>query len=210
MSPEERISVLLDLLERRYGRFVWWDAPTGEVIIGAVLTQQTRWENVERALDNLRKDGICSTEEIVATDAAAIEKNIRPAGFYRVKTRRLKAICQKVQDAGGVGALAEMPTADLRAVLLGVHGVGEETADSILCYGFGRASFVIDAYTRRICECMGISGSYRQLKDIFERVLPVDATVHAQAHGWIVEYAKEFCGKKRCNECRIRILQESV
>ncbi|MDK2974660.1 MAG: endonuclease related protein [Methanofollis sp.] len=210
MNPEERIVALLDLFERRYGRFVWWDAPTDEVIIGAVLTQQTRWENVERALDNLRKEGICSPEGIAAAEIAAIEDHIRSTGFYRVKTRRLKAICRKVQDAGGVGALAEMPTADLRAMLLGVNGVGEETADSILCYGFGRASFVIDAYTRRICGCMGISGSYRELKELFERVLSGDAAAHARAHGWIVEYAKEFCGKKRCEECRIRILQGSA
>jgi len=206
MSPEERISVLLDLLERRYGRIVWWDASPEEVIIGAVLTQQTRWENVEQALENLSKAGICSTEWIAAADAATIEEQIRPAGFYRVKTRRLKAVSLMVQESGGIRALGEIPTADLREALLAVHGVGEETADSILCYGFQRASFVIDAYTRRICGCMGISGSYRDLKDLFERVLPAEATAHAQAHGWIVEYAKEFCGKKRCEECRIKIL----
>jgi endonuclease-3 related protein len=206
MSPKERISVLLDLLERRYGRIVWWDAPPEEVIIGAVLTQQTRWENVERALENLRRAGLCSTGGIIAADTAAIEEQIRPAGFYRVKTRRLKAVFEMVQESGGIGGLFEMPTADLREALLAVHGVGEETADSILCYGFGRASFVIDAYTRRICGCMGVSGSYRDLKGLFEEVLPADATAHAEAHGWIVEYAKECCGKKRCEECRIKNL----
>lgn len=209
MSPEERISVLLDLLERRYGRLAWWDAPPSEVLIGAVLTQQTRWENVERAIERLKQDGICSIEGIAAADPAGVEACIRPSGFYRMKTRRLKALCRTVQDAGGIDALEQMPTADLREMLLAVHGVGEETADSILCYGFGRASFVIDAYTRRICGCMGVSGSYRRLKDLFEGILPEDASAHAQAHARIVEYAKEFCGKKRCEECRIASLKES-
>lgn len=206
MSPEERIAALLDLLERCYGRIAWWDAPPEEVILGAVLTQQTRWENVERALVNLEAAGICSIDGVAAADDAAVEEAIRPAGFYRVKRRRLKALALMVQESGGTAALAGVPTRDLRAALLSVHGVGEETADSILCYGFGRASFVIDAYTRRICGCIGVAGSYTDLKALFERVLPPGAEAHAQAHAWIVEYAKEYCGKKRCEECRIKRL----
>src|SRR5208337_4117695 len=121
---------------------------------------------------------------------------IRCTGFYRIKARRLKALAAFVIDScGGVSVIDNIPTEELREGLLGVNGIGEETADSILCYGFGRLSFVIDAYTPRI-----------GLKALFEGVLAEDPHVYHQTHAHIVEYAKGWCTKKRCEGCRIMAL----
>jgi endonuclease-3 related protein len=104
---------------------------------------------------------------------------------------------------GNIQTMAEKPTHQLRECLLGVNGIGAETADSILCYGFQRQCFVIDAYTERICGCLGITEIRQRLKTLFEKMLPGDAVVYQQVHAHIVEYAKEFCAKKRCDECSL-------
>jgi len=204
MDPDERVRALLRGLAARYGEITWWDACPDEVVIGAVLTQQTRWENVERALAHLREAGICTVEGIDGAETAAVEEAVRCTGFYRLKTARLKGLCRRVCEMGGVEGLARLPTPELREALLAVRGVGEETADSILCYGFGRPSFVVDAYTKRICGCIGVTGSYGALKAAFERALPEDAGEYGRAHGRVVEYAKEFCVSGRCDECRMK------
>jgi endonuclease-3 related protein len=111
-----------------------------------------------------------------------------------------------METCGGIGCMETMPTKELRAGLLSVNGVGEETADSILCYGFCRPSFVIDAYTVRIAACAGIKTPRPGLKALFESVLPENTSVYRQAHARIVEYAKERCTSKRCEECRILAL----
>lgn len=209
MDIDARIQALLQELEDRYGAISWWEAPPEEVLIGAVLTQQTRWEQVERAVANLKEAGCCSVAGIVRADRETIETAVRPTGFYRVKTERLKALCRRVEELGGVEALAAMPTERLREELLAIRGVGEETADSILCYAFGRPAFVIDAYTRRVCRCLGVTAADPELRRLFERVLPADRTAYGRAHAWIVEYAKEFCRtESRCEQCRIRNLSE--
>ena len=171
-------------------------------MIGAILTQQTRWENVERALGNLHSAGICTLAGIAAADAGEIEQAIRCSGFYRVKARRLKALAAHIIGSyGGTGGMAPVPTPRLREDLLAVNGIGEETADSILCFGCSRPSFVIDAYTLRIAGCIGVAVKRDELKGLFECIICKDNAACRQAHAHIVEYAKEFCGKKRCNEC---------
>jgi len=171
-------------------------------MIGAILTQQTRWENVEQALGNLHAAGICTLAGIAAADDGEIEQAIRCSGFYRMKTRRLKALAAHIIGSyGGAGGMKEVPTSRLRADLLMVNGIGEETADSILCFGCSRPSFVIDAYTLRIAGCIGVTAKRDELKGLFERIIGEDNAACRQAHAHMVEYAKEFCGKKRCNEC---------
>ncbi|WP_298665980.1 endonuclease III domain-containing protein [uncultured Methanofollis sp.] len=204
MDPDERVRALLRGLAARYGEITWWDACPDEVVIGAVLTQQTRWENVERALARLREAGIGTVAGVDRAETATVEEAVRCTGFYRLKTARLKGLCRRILDMGGVEGLSRLPTPALREALLAVRGVGEETADSILCYGFGRPSFVVDAYTKRICGCVGVTGSYTDLKAAFERVLPEDAGEYGRAHGRVVEYAKEFCVSGRCDECRMK------
>ena len=206
-SSSVKIKKVTQILNKKYGTITWWNANTDEVMIGAVLTQQTRWENVEKALEHLRLEGLCTIAAIRDADHATLENAIRCTGFFRIKTARLKSLATRVMDElGGIEAMASRSDDDLRKKLLGIHGIGEETADSILCYGFSRPSFVIDAYTDRICRCAGITTKRHALKSLFEKVLPHDAGVFQQVHAHIVEYAKEYCGKRRCTECTLRTL----
>jgi endonuclease-3 related protein len=123
-------------------------------------------------------------------------------GFFRIKAKRSPSLAAHVTGSyGSVEAMENVPTAVLRADLLSVNGIGEETADSILCYGFSRTGFVIDAYTEKILQCIGTHTPRSSLKILFERVLPCDNGVYRKAHAYIVEYAKEFCIKKRCEQC---------
>lgn len=201
-SSSYKIREILRILAGHYGDISWWLGDTDEVMIGAVLTQQTRWENVRKALMQLRSRNLCSLSAIHHADSSEIEELVRCTGFYRIKTRRLKVLAAYVMETyGSVNTMAGEPSDQLRTGLLGINGIGAETADSILCYGFSRASFVIDAYTGKICGCCGIPERHDLLKTLFEEVLPVDPDVYKRAHAHIVEYAKDYCGKKRCNEC---------
>jgi len=171
-------------------------------LIGAILVQQTRWENVVRALALLKDRSLCTIAALHAMDPADIECAIRCTGFYRVKTKRLKALAVLVmKEYGGLEQMAGQQTGSLREALLAVPGIGEETADSILCFGFHRASFVIDAYTHHVCGCAGIKEQKSRLRAVFEEVLPKDSDAYRQTHAHIVEYAKEYCRKKRCKTC---------
>ena len=197
-----KINHLISSLAGCYGEIAWWPGYPDEVMIGAVLTQQTRWENVERALINLKKRDVCSIDSIFHADIREIEDAIRCTGFYRIKAQRLKSLAACIVEMfGGVENMADIPTGQLRAGLLNVSGVGEETADSILCYGLDRTSFVIDAYTERIARCIGVPEKKQDLKSLFEKNLPKDNHSYRQVHAQIVEYANEYCGKKRCDEC---------
>ena len=201
-SSSGKINRLISSLDGCYGEIAWWPGYPDEVMIGAVLTQQTRWENVERALINLKKRELCSIDAIFQGDIHEIEDAIRCTGFYRIKAQRLKSLAACIVEIfGGVEKMADIPTGQLRAGLLDVSGIGEETADSILCYGLDRTSFVIDAYTDRIVRCIGVPGKKQDLKSLFEKNLPKDNHSYRQVHAHIVEYAKEYCGKKRCDEC---------
>jgi endonuclease III related protein len=203
-SSSVKVRRIVRALKKKYGKIPWWPGDCDEVMIGAILTQQTRWENVERALLELRRKGICTMPAIRRADVRDIEEAIRCTGFYRIKAGRLKALADFVEEScGGVQHMWGIPTAVLRESLLGVFGIGEETADSILCYGFSRPSFVIDAYTERMVRCAGVEEPRTRLKRLFESVLPEDNEACRQTHAHIVEYAKEFCGKKRCDACII-------
>ncbi len=198
---------IVNILKARFGEITWWPGDTEEVMIGAILTQQTRWENVEFALQLLKERNLCSMAALNTADIPAIEAAVRCTGFYRMKTRRLKALAAfVVETCGRVSCMEVLPTATLREGLLGVKGIGAETADSILCYGFGRPSFVVDAYTERIAGCAGITTPRSALKTLFESVLEEDPHVYHQTHAHIVEYAKGWCTKKRCEGCRIMAL----
>lgn len=204
VSSSSRTKKIVGILSRRYGVISWWPGDTDEVMIGAILTQQTRWENVVQALSNLKDLGCCSIAAIHAIRQEEIEPAIRCTGFYRIKARRLKALAAHVTGVyGSVDHMAEFPTAVLRDGLLSVNGIGAETADSILCYGFFRPSFVIDAYTERMMQCAGIPERRADLKALFESVLPKDPEACRQTHAHIVEYYKEYCAKKRCETCSI-------
>jgi len=196
-----------------YGPQGWWPGETPfEVMVGAVLTQNTAWSNVERAIDRLRAAGALNPASILALPDAELAECIRPAGYYNVKARRLKALCDFLHAAAVLDAPERLralaPLSQLRRRLLLVHGIGEETADSILLYALELPVFVIDAYTRRLFSRLGeISGteSYAELQAGFERTLPADHRLFNEYHALIVRHAKEACrARPLCAHCPLR------
>ena len=202
VSSSVKVQQIVRSLAAHYGEITWWPGNTDEVMIGAILTQQTRWENVERGLLELQKSGLNTIHSLYSAKKADIEDAIRCTGFFRIKAQRLQSLASHVLESyGDMDGMRQIPTEILRAGLLSVKGIGEETADSILCFGFLRTSFVIDSYTERIVRCAGVKDKRQELKPLFESILPCDQKVYRQTHAHMVEYAKEYCGKKRCSKC---------
>jgi endonuclease-3 related protein len=177
-------------------------------MVGAVLTQNTAWSNVERAIANLKKARVLSARSIVRTRLARLAEWLRPSGYFNVKSKRLHAFCKWLIASGGVCSLRRSPTDALRSALLSVHGIGPETADDILLYAFGRPVFVIDAYTRRLFTRLGaIAGneSYESLRKLFETSLRGGERLYNEYHALIVRHAKDICRPKpRCGDCCLR------
>jgi endonuclease-3 related protein len=187
--PEEYQKLL-----KAYGRQAWWPMKRRfhprewEVCVGAVLTQNTNWRNVERALDNLVKSRIVTPEATLAISTRKLEQLIRPSGFYRQKALRLRTLAKFVLAFGSFGAFKKVE----REELLKVKGIGFETCDSILLYACGRPYFVIDAYTRRFIKALGLrtANDYESLRHYFEKRLPKDAALYKEFHALIVEWGK--------------------
>ena len=195
-----------------YGPQQWWPAETAfEVMVGAVLTQNTSWINVERAIGNLKKQKALSDSGIVTMTHKRLARLLTPVGYFNVKATRLKNFCQWYAGQGGRRKLQTIPTDTLRPMLLAVNGIGPETADDILLYAFNRPVFVIDAYTRRLFRRLGeIEGdeSYDVLRDLFEMKLirvKEKVTLYKEYHALIVHHAKHICRTKpECVECCLR------
>ncbi|PWI32174.1 hypothetical protein DI392_15955 [Vibrio albus] len=203
----ELINAVFDRLKRYYGEFPWWEAESPyEVMIGAVLTQNTNWKNVEMALDNLR--GQMIPEAIEQMPDNELAERIRPSGFYNQKLVRLKALTHWFKRYGyDIEKLRHTEKGVLRKELLAISGVGPETADSILVYAIDKPSFVIDAYTMRIFSRIGldIPEDYHVYQKVITRALPEDPKLYAYYHALLVEHAKRFCNKTpQCNECPVR------
>jgi len=200
--PDQMLD-LYNLLLSEFGPQYWWPAETEfEVIVGALLTQQTRWENVEQAILNLKAESLLTPDTLAHADQAVIEECIRCTGFYRQKAERLRLLSQYF--AGNkTSEILKQPVDELRRVLLSLKGVGPETADSIILYAAHKPVFVIDAYTKRICECIGVTGGYETLQKHFEDSLPRDTHLYQEFHALIVMYGKQYCARKRCEECII-------
>jgi endonuclease-3 related protein len=208
MEPES-LRRVYELLHAAYGPQQWWPGDTRfEIMVGAVLTQNTAWINVERAIVNLEASGALSLEGVLALSAEALAELIRPAGYFNVKARRLLNLCHFIRQQGGEQRLADRQTDALRPALLEVNGVGPETADDILLYAFERPVFVIDAYTRRIFSRLGmISGDepYEHLRQGFQQGLGPDVALYNEYHGLIVSHAKQACAKRPlCDDCCLR------
>lgn len=189
VSAETPLQAYYRALMAAWGPQDWWPARTRfEVIVGAFLTQNTAWTNVERALANLRDAKVLSVAGIRGISPRRLETLVRPTGYFRQKAHRLKVFVRHL-DTHYDGSLARMfarPTAELRAELLALHGVGPETADSILLYAGGHASFVVDTYTRRILERHGLingKAAYEDVRQLFERSLDGETApeVHASS-----------------------------
>lgn len=206
-----------DRLFSVYGPQYWWPAETPfEVMVGAVLTQNTAWSNVEKAIGNLSDAGALHLEQLLAIPDAELAALIRPSGYFNIKTRRLKNLCHWLQEQGGQEKLRCRNTPELRKSLLSVNGIGPETADDILLYAFDRPVFVIDAYTRRFFTRLGLirgNENYESLRELFEQSLPADVALYNEYHALIVRHAKEPCvvesGLGECCHCIVeRPLQD--
>lgn len=205
---------IYDLLYERFGPQNWWPAKTQfEVIVGAILTQSTSWRNVEKAISNLNDAGVLSLDGLLKIDIHELAELIRPSGYYNMKARKLKAIVSFLSensDSDG-DTLLGRPLDEVRRELLGVYGVGPETADSILLYAGGCPSFVVDAYTRRIFGRLGILPtelSYDKVRSFFMENLPSSARLYNEYHALIVRLGKEICTSRnpKCDLCPVKPL----
>lgn len=198
-----------DALHGRFGPQHWWPGDTQfEVIVGAILTQNTAWTNVEKAITNLKKAGaLRSPGAMNKIRTSRLAELIRPAGYYNIKAKRLKNFLDFLDRryALSLRKLSRVDTDTLRRELLEVNGIGPETCDSILLYAFGRPVFVIDAYTKRIFSRHGIFNEglgYADTQTLFMENLRRDSRLFNEYHALIVKLGKEFCRKKpRCAAC---------
>lgn len=193
------------ILNKKYGNLNWWPTISRnkrfEIIIGAILTQNTSWKNVEKAILNLHKKNLIDVRKISKTSQRNLAKLIKPAGYYNQKAERLKIFANHIIKNPD---FLKKKTPELREELLTIKGIGPETADSILLYALHRPVFVIDAYTKRIFSRIGMpeTGNYDELQQIFSENLPRSAKLFNNYHAVLVEHAKNHCKTKPlCNGC---------
>jgi len=195
-----------------FGPQHWWPGESPfEVMVGAVLTQNTNWQNVERAIRNLRDADLLEPHALDDVPVEELEELIRPAGYFRVKARRLKSLLDFLVERfdGSLDAMFQTELTELRRQLLEVHGIGPETADSILLYAGGLPSFVVDAYTHRIFARHGwidFDADYHQIQDYVQSSLPQDVPQYNEFHALLVRLGKDYCRKTgpKCAACPLR------
>ncbi len=197
-----------DLMVDHFGPTNWWPGDSAfEIAVGAILTQNTAWRNVEKALANLKGKDLMSPRAVLDCRSPRLETALKPSGFFRVKARRLRSFCAfLVQGYGGsMSRLADQPLDTLRAQLLEVHGIGPETADDIILYACEQPVFVVDAYTRRILSRHGHvepEVGYEELRALFEKHLDKDVALYKDYHGQIVWTGNTYCrSKPNCESC---------
>lgn len=202
-----------DRLLATYGPQHWWPGETRlEIVVGAILTQNTNWKNVEKALANLNDNGLMSVSELSELDEEELAELIRPAGYYRVKSRRLKNFLQVVDEQfdGSLDRLFELDRHDLRETLLRVNGIGPETADSIVLYAAEQPIFVIDTYTARVLKRHGwieFEADYHEMQERFHYELAEDVQLYNEYHALIVRVGKEHCKPKpKCDGCPLQCM----
>ncbi|MBI4006159.1 MAG: endonuclease III domain-containing protein [Gammaproteobacteria bacterium] len=200
------METIYDRLYHAYGPQHWWPADTPfEVMVGAVLTQNTAWSNVDRAITNLKEAKCLAADDIILLPDKQLAELIRPSGYFNIKAKRLKNLCRWFVKQGGFKLLSKKKTDVLRLSLLDINGVGPETADDILLYAFSRPVFVIDIYTRRLLTRLGlITGTedYETLRGNFEKTLTPDVQLFNEYHALIVRHAKEKCMQPdKCRHC---------
>lgn len=186
---------LYNLLLKNHGHQSWWPCKTGnkfEICIGAILTQNTNWGNVEKAISNLVTANAIDPKKIAEMNIRKLQSLIKPSGFFRQKAKRLKEFSKFVLTFGTVEKFLKYVTRD---ELLNVKGIGHETADSILLYACGKPYFVVDAYTRRMFSSLGLieDTDYEVIRNFFEERVPQDAQLYKEFHALIVKHAKTCC-----------------
>ncbi len=207
-STEKRLRTFYGLMAAHHGPTHWWPGDTPfEIAIGAILTQNTAWSNVEKAIHNLKQRKLLTPRTMLACTTEEMEDAIRPSGYFRQKTQRLFRFARFLMDEhrGSLKRLAQHPLPQLREELLALNGIGPETADDILLYACRKPVFVVDAYTRRIFSRHGLVDpniGYEELRAFFEDNLPPDLDLFSEYHGLIVWTGKDFCRKTpQCEGC---------
>ena len=209
MQLRERLCEIYKTLDEYFGELHWWPGDTPfEIAVGAILTQNTNWKNVEIAMAKLKNADLLDPFRLYAAEDSIVAGLIRSSGYYNIKAKRLKAFLRFLQEeyAGDMEEMFREELWTLRGKLLDVNGIGEETADSILLYSGGKPVFVVDAYTRRILERHDIVArdwSYKEIQALFMDNLPQDTSLYNQYHALLVSTGKNFCrkGDPICRGC---------
>lgn len=195
-----------------YGHQHWWPGESPfEIAIGAILTQNTNWSNVEKAIKNLKDARLLSPERLHKIPKDRLAELIRPAGYYNIKAERIKAFVRFLMTdfSGDMEKMKSEESLSLRKRLLNVHGIGHETADSILLYALNKPVFVVDAYTRRVLSRHGIMGykaAYDDYQRLFHKELDEDVALFNEYHALIVRVGKDFCRSiPKCEKCPLNL-----
>jgi len=204
------------LLLKHFGPRHWWPGESAfEVMVGAILTQNTSWANVEKAIKNLNSEKLLNPRKLAAVRLKKLEKLVRPSGYYRQKATRLKIFLDFFLSPpikGSIRNMKKIETSRLRGMLLSVKGIGPETADSILLYALDKPVFVVDAYTSRIFSRLGLVDgkiSYEDLRGFFTKNLARDVPLFKDYHAQLVALGKEYCRKQlRCSLCPLLGISE--
>jgi endonuclease-3 related protein len=218
MSRQTLLLEMFDAMLSALGPSQWWPAETPfEVCLGALLTQNTQWSNVEKAMQSLREQGVLTPEDLFSLPDEVLAELIRPAGYFRVKTVRIKNFLYFLQEEVGfdLDLFMTYSLEELREKLLAVRGIGPETADSMLLYAFQLPSFVVDAYTARIFQrhlLVPEDIGYQELRYFFMDVLPKDTMLFNEYHALLVRVGKNWCKKKQtaCEMCPLFPFLEKV
>lgn len=213
-STGKQLIDFYQVIHDAYGPQHWWPGETPfEVMVGAVLTQNTAWGNVEKAISNLRQAGMLDPHKIAAVPQEQLARLIRPSGYFNIKARRLKSLVNWFVDncEGDPEQLYAFSTEALREALLSVKGVGRETADSIVLYAADKPTFVVDAYTFRILyrhHLVDDDADYESIKELFESNLSEEVSLYKEYHALIVQVGKNHCKPKaKCNGCPLAVFE---
>ncbi len=211
MNKTKVLTEIYDSLFRSFGKQYWWPGDTSfEVVIGAILTQNTNWSNVEKAIKNLKSAKIFTPNKLYEINQDKLAELIKPSGYFNVKAKRLKHFIEWLflNYNGSLSKLFKQDFATLREQLLSVNGIGKETADSIILYAAEKPTFVVDTYTKRVLVRHGLiteDYDYDAIKEIFENNLPKEVPLYNEYHALIVMVGKYYCKPKmQCEECPLK------
>lgn len=208
MSYRINLINLFNKLYCFYGEQRWWPADSPfEVAIGAILTQNTNWSNVQKAIKNLKNEMLLDPKRLKNISLEELAEVIKPSGYYRVKAKRVKAFIDFLfrHHNGDITIVKKQETNEIRTQLLSINGIGQETADSILLYALEKPVFVIDAYTKRVLsrhKILNPSASYKEFQDLFHNELQQDTKLFNEYHALLIRVGKDYCKTKAlCNGC---------
>jgi endonuclease-3 related protein len=213
LFPEPKVFEIYQKLYGYYGKQYWWPADSPfEIMIGAILTQNTAWSNVEKAINNLKQENIINSKRLAKLSKSELSVLIKPSGFYNIKAKRLMSLVTFINKtySGSIDKMKQQKLSVIRPQLLTVHGIGEETADSILLYGLDKPIFVVDVYTKRIFtrhNYFDPKASYSLIQRFFMQNVPKTVKIYNEFHALLVTLAKDFCRvKPKCTTCPINLL----